>query len=150
MRTVWRPGTFSSLKSLSCAHGGADCDCATDRLWKITSDVFMGFWRDSPIPQEYLLPALQMLHNRQALSEVDLIHIVIWKPGTILGNRRESKRICSSWSDLFLLAASAFERRFCSSPCRLIGSIWRFGNVVFVSHGLMVTTFESNEKSKRR
>lgn len=45
-----RPGAFSSLKYLSCAHGRADCDCATDRLWKITSDVFMGFWRDSLSP----------------------------------------------------------------------------------------------------
>lgn len=35
------PASCSSLKGLPSTHDKADCDCGTDGLWTITSDVFM-------------------------------------------------------------------------------------------------------------
>lgn len=40
------PALSSSLKCLSSTHDEADRDCATDRLWTITSDVFMDLQYD--------------------------------------------------------------------------------------------------------
>lgn len=40
------PVQGSSLKSVSSTHDKADCDCGNDRLWTITSDVFIDFRRD--------------------------------------------------------------------------------------------------------
>lgn len=35
------PASCTSLKRLPSTHDKADCDCSTDGLWTITSDVFM-------------------------------------------------------------------------------------------------------------
>lgn len=34
------------IKVVSSTHDKADCDCGSDRLWKITSDVFIDVRRD--------------------------------------------------------------------------------------------------------
>lgn len=86
------PVRCSSLKSLSSTHGKADCDCGTDSLWTITSDVFMDFQCD-PIWNIAAVGATNAAY-RTALTELNWVHIRIWKLQLILSNGKESKRIC--------------------------------------------------------
>lgn len=86
------PVPWSSLKSLSSTHDKADCDCGTDRLWTITSDVFMDFQCD-PIWNIAAVSAKNALYG-PALPEPTLVHSLIWEPQSMLSNGTESKRIC--------------------------------------------------------
>ena len=83
---------WSSLKSVSSTHDRADCDCGTDRLWTITSDVFMDVQCD-PIWNIAAVRAKNAPY-RPELPELSLVHILIWEPQSILSNGTASKRIC--------------------------------------------------------
>lgn len=86
------PALSSSLKCLSSTHDKADCDCGTDRLWTITSDVFVDLQCD-PIWNIAAVRAKNILY-RTALAELDLVYILIWKPQSMLSNGTESEGIC--------------------------------------------------------
>lgn len=86
------PVVCSSLKRLFSTHDKADCDCGTDRLWTITSDVFMDLQCD-PTWNIAAVSAKNVLY-RTALPELHLVYILIWKPQSMLGNGTESKSIC--------------------------------------------------------
>ena len=82
----------SSLRSLSSTHDKADCDCGTDRLWTIISDVFMDFRCD----QIWNIAAVsaKKASYRAAFPALDSVYIVMWEPQSILSNGTELKRIC--------------------------------------------------------
>lgn len=116
------PAPWSSLKSLSSTHDGADCDCGADGPRTITSDVFMDFqW--GPIRKWSCCQCSKMrgveLHYQNSAS----FHILTREPQSMLSNG--SKGICKWTSDLFLLALYGFVFCYCSSR-RFMDIIWIF------------------------
>lgn len=85
------PVLCSSFLSLSSTHDKANSDCECDRLSTITSDVFMDLWWD-PIWNIAAVSAKNAPY-RTALADLDLVHIWIWKPQSMLSNGTESKII---------------------------------------------------------
>lgn len=107
------PVLRSSLKSLSSTHDEADCYCGTDRLWTITSDVFMDFQCD-PIWNIAAVSAKNALY-RTALPGQDLGPYSDAKSRSRCSvmDRSQSKCVYRR-GDLFLWAFSGFVYCYCS------------------------------------